>query len=378
MGYDITMSARYYWLGFNVVKGIGPVRLRALRDYFGDLERAWHASDSELAEAGLDRRSRASLLQARQTIDLAQLERTLDDLGAAALTLDDPDYPSLLREVPTAPPVLYIKGTIVDADRWAVAFVGTRRATVYGRDTTYQLVTPLVHAGITIVSGLALGIDAAAHKAALDAGGRTIAVLGCGIDMVYPPEHRKLAEAITQNGALVTEFPPGTQPEGKNFPVRNRIISGLSLAVTVVEAPAASGAMLTADAAAEQGRDVFAVPGNINAKASAGTNQLIQSGAKLILSAEDILDELNLTRDTVVIQQEVQAIVPDDPGEAAILAQLDGEPLHIDELCQRTQMPIAQMSSTLSLMELKGMVRRLEGMMYTLARNHGGAQYKLD
>lgn len=371
------MSARQYWLGFNIVKGIGPARVRALRDHFGDLARAWHASEAELKEAGLDRRSRASLVQARQTLDLDQIERQLDEIGAAALTLEDPDYPALLRELPDAPPVLYVKGSLSDADRWAVAFVGTRRASVYGRDMTYQLVMPLVHAGITIVSGLALGIDAAAHKAALEAGGRTIAVLGCGIDTVYPPEHRKLADVIMQSGALVTEFPPGTQPEAKNFPVRNRIISGLALAVTVIEAPQSSGALLTADAAAEQGRDVFAVPGNVTAKSSAGTNVLIQNGAKLIMSAEDILDELNLTRDTVAVQQQVQTLVPDDPAEAEIVACLDGEPLHIDDLCQRTGMPVAALSSTLSLMELKGLVRRLEGMTYALARGDR-ERYRLD
>ncbi len=371
------MSARHYWLGFNNVKGIGPARVRALREHFGNLERAWHASERELKAAGLDRRSRASLLEARQQIDLPRLEQQVDAAGAAALTLEDPDYPALLRELPDAPPVLYVKGTLTDADRWAVAFVGTRRATVYGRDITYQLVAPLVHAGITIISGLALGIDAAAHKAALETGGRTIAVLGCGIDMVYPPEHRKLAEAITQNGALVSEFPPGTQPEGKNFPVRNRIISGLALGVTVVEAPASSGALLTADAAADQGRDVFAVPGNVTAKSSAGTNRLIQSGAKLVMSAEDILDELNLTRDTVAVQTQMREVAPDDPQEAAIASYLGDQPLHIDDLCQRADMPITQVSSLLSLMELKGIVRRLDGMYYTLARGRS-EQYRLD
>jgi DNA processing protein len=371
------MSARKYWLGFNVVKGIGPIRLRALRDHFGDLQHAWHASPSDLAAAGLDRRSLDSLLQARNTVDLDKLERQVDDIGAAALTLDDPDYPALLRELPDAPPVLYIKGTLLDADRWAVALVGTRRATVYGREMTYRIVAPLAQAGITIVSGLALGIDATAHKAALDAGGRTIAVLGCGIDRVYPPEHRKLAEAITQHGALVTEFPPGTPPEARHFPVRNRLISGLSLGVLVIEAPDKSGALLTADAAADQGRDVFAVPGNVNAKTSAGPNRLIQSGAKLVISAEDVLDELNLSRDTVAVRTQVREIAPDDPTEALLVDHLSNEPLHIDDLCQRTGLPITTLSSTLSLMELKGMVRRSEGMIYTLARS-GGELYRLD
>lgn len=371
------MNARKYWLGFNIVKGIGPVRLRALRQFFGDLETAWHASEADLLAAGIDRRTLANLRQARQSVNLDMLVAEVDKTGATALTLDDPDYPALLRELPDAPPVLYVKGTLLDVDQWAVAFVGTRRATVYGRDMTYRLVTSLVHAGITIVSGMALGIDAAAHKAALEAGGRTLAVLGCGIDQIYPPEHRKLAAAIIEHGALLTEFPPGTPPEGRHFPVRNRTISGLSLGVVVVEAPVNSGALLTADHANEQGRDVFAVPGNITSKTSLGTNRLIQSGAKLVIDAEDILDELNLTRTAVDTHTQVRAVAPANPTEQALAQHLNDESRHIDELCQLCGLPITQVSSALALMELKGMVRRLEGMHYTLARG-GGELYRLD
>jgi DNA processing protein len=366
-----TMDARKYWLGFNAVRGIGPLRLRALQAAFDSLESAWHASESELAAAGLDRRAIGNLLAARQHFDLDRMLEAVYRAGASVITLDDADYPPLLRELPDAPPVLFVKGTLLDADRWAVAFVGTRRATAYGREVTRQLVASLAGAGITIVSGLALGIDAAAHKAALDAGGRTIAVLGCGIDRVYPPEHRKLAADIVNNGALITEFPLGTEPEGKNFPVRNRLISGLSLGVVVVEAPLNSGALLTADFAAEQGRDVFAVPGNVTSPASAGTNRLIQNGAKLVVSADDILDELNLTRTTVETQTQVRQIAPDSPLEAALAALLEDEPLHIDDLVERSGLPITVVSSTLALMELKGMVQRQEGMTY--ARAQGGA-----
>lgn len=371
------MSGRKYWLGFNVIKGIGPVRLRALRQYFGDLEIAWHAGESELMNAGLDRRTLTSFIQTRRTIDLDKLTQEVDQIGATVLTLDDPDYPVLLRELPDAPPVLYIKGSLSADDQWAVAFVGTRRATVYGRDMTCNLVTPLVHAGITIISGLALGIDAVAHKAALDAGGRTIAVLGCGIDTIYPPEHRKLAAEIMNSGAVVTEFPPRTPPEGKNFPVRNRIVSGLSIAVVVIEAPESSGALLTADIAAEQGRDVFAVPGNITSKSSIGTNRLIQNGAKLVISADDIMDELNLTRGTVEMRSQIREVAPANPIEAALMEYLTDEPQHIDDLCRLSGLPITQVSSHLTLMELKGMVRRVEGMMYMLTRG-GGASYRLD
>lgn len=371
------MSERKYWLGFNAVKGIGPVRLRALHHYFGDLAIAWHGSEVDLLAAGLDHGALDNLRLARQSVDLDRLIEELDQLGAAVLTLDDPAFPPLLAELPDAPPVLYMKGDLADVDQWAVAFVGTRRATAYGRDMTRRLVTDLVHAGITIVSGLALGIDTVAHRAAIEAGGRTIAVLGCGIDIVYPPENRNLAEAVAATGALLTQFPPGTPPDGRNFPVRNRVISGLALGVVVVEAPESSGALLTADAAVDQGRDVFAVPGHVTSRASMGTNRLIQAGAKLVISAEDIMDELNLTRSTVETRTQIREIAPSNDIEAALLRQLGDEPLHIDELCHRTGLPVMEVSSALSLMELKGMVRRLEGMSYALAQG-GGELYRLD
>jgi len=371
------MSARKYWLGFNAISGIGPVRFRALLRHFGDLADAWAAGESDLRAAGLDRGTVESIISTRATIDLDRMLERVDRTGATVLTLEDPDYPALLAELPEAPPVLYVKGTLLDQDRWAVAFVGTRRASVYGKEVTYSLVTPLVHAGITIVSGLALGIDATAHRAALQAGGRTIAVLGTGIDVIYPHDHSKLAAEITDSGALVSIFPPGTGPEAHNFPLRNRIVSGLALGTVVVEAPASSGALITADAAAEQGRDVFAVPGNINARTSAGTNSLIQAGAKLVTCAEDILEELNLTRTTVETRAQIVEIAPDSPVEAALLGALADAPLHIDDLCQACSLPITEVSSTLALMELKGMVRRLDGMQYALARS-GGEPYRLD
>lgn len=371
------MSARKYWLGFNAISGIGPVRFRALLRHFDDLADAWAAGESDLRAAGLDRATVENILAERPRLDLERLIDQVDRIGASVLTLEDPDYPSLLAELPDAPPVLYVKGTLLDQDRWAVAFVGTRRASVYGRDVTYSLVTPLVNAGITIVSGLALGIDAAAHRAALEAGGRTIAVLGSGIDVIYPQEHAKLAAEITRSGALVSIFAPGTKPEAHNFPLRNRIVSGLALGTVVVEAPTNSGALLTADAAADQGRDVFAVPGNINARTSAGTNALIQAGAKLVMGAEDILDELNLTRTTVETHAQIVEIAPDNEIEAALLDALADAPRHIDDLCQCCGLSITDVSSTLALMELKGMVRRLEGMHYALARS-GREPYRLD
>jgi DNA processing protein len=246
-----------------------------------------------------------------------------------------------------------------------VAVVGTRRASTYGREVTRRLVSVLAQSGVTIVSGLARGIDAVAHQTALEAGGRTIAVLGCGIDLVYPPEHRELARRIAAQGALVSEYPLGTQPEPGNFPPRNRIISGLSLGVVITEAGRDSGALITADYAAEQGRDVFAVPGSILSAGCAGTNRLIQDGAKPVLDAADILQELNLTM--VAEQKEARQALPTTETEALILAHLSAEPVHVDDLTRAVGLPVAQVTSTLALMELKGMVRQVGGMKYVAA-----------
>ena len=369
------MKDARYWLGFNIVRGIGPMRFRALLDHFGSAERAWRASSDALRSAGLDRRSLANLLEARSRLDLDRELGRVAAINARLLTWQSAEYPRLLREISDAPPVLYVKGQLTEEDEWAIAVVGTRRSSAYGRQVTRRLTATLARSGLTIVSGLARGIDAEAHGAALDAGGRTIAVLGCGIDQVYPPENRKLADRITDAGALVTDYPVGTKPEGINFPPRNRIISGLSLGVLIAEAGQRSGARITADYAAEQGRDVFAVPGSILSHASAGTNELIQDGAKLVMRPEDILEELNLMM--VAEQVEARQVLPTDETELKLLASLSTEPTHVDDLQQHLEMPVAEVTSALALMELKGMVRQVGGMRYVVARE-AGIEYRVD
>jgi DNA processing protein len=369
------MNDLCYWIGFNRVMGIGPAKLRALLDHFGDLETAWRANSSDLREAGLDRRALEYLLAARSAMDLNAEVARVKRLGARALTWNDADYPPQLKSIAASPPLLYVKGAFTPADQWAIAVVGTRRATAYGREVTRSLVGDLARSSVTIVSGLARGIDATAHQAALDAGGRTIAVLGHGIDFIYPPEHRKLAEQIAEHGALVTDYPVGTPPEGSNFPPRNRIISGLSLGVLVVEGASPSGARITADFAMEQGHDVFAVPGNILNRSSELPNTLIQEGAIPVLRASDILEPLNLTM--VTQHAEAREVIPADATEAELLELLSAEPVHIDDLQRETGLPIAQVSSTLALMELKGMVRQVGGMNYVAARE-SRATYKID
>jgi DNA processing protein len=369
------MNDLRYWLGFNRVMGIGPAKLRALLDHFGDLETAWRASSSDLREAGLDRRALEYLLAARSAMDLDAEVAKVHRLGAKVVTWDDADYPPQLKSITASPPLLYVKGAFASADQWAIAVVGTRRATAYGREVTRSLVSDLARSGVTIVSGLARGIDAAAHQAALDAGGRTLAVLGHGIDFVYPPEHRQLAEQIIEHGALVTDYPVGTPPEGGNFPPRNRIISGLSLGVLVVEGAAPSGARITAEFAMEQGRDVFAVPGNILLRSSELPNTLIQDGAIPVLKVDDILEPLNLTM--VAQHAEAREVIPADETEAKLLELLSAEPVHIDDIQRATELPISKVSSTLALMELKGMVRQVGGMNYVVARETS-ATYRVD
>ncbi|UCG84603.1 MAG: DNA-processing protein DprA [Dehalococcoidia bacterium] len=360
------MSDLRYWVGFNRIQGIGRTRFAQLESYFGDLEKAWHASVTELEAAGFDSRTVNSIVDSRPQISLDTEMEMLERHKVKALTWNDPSFPARLKEIYDVPPLLYVRGTLTAEDEWAIAVVGTRRATIYGRQVTERLASDLVHNRITIVSGLAHGIDAVAHRTALDAGGRTIAVLGCGLDLVYPAENVRMAQAIMGQGALISEYPLGTKPKAENFPRRNRIMSGLSLGVVVTEAGEGSGALITAHLALEQNREVFAVPGSILSPSSRGTNRLIQEGAKLVRNVEDILEELNLTM--IPQQLEMREIIPADETESLLLRHLGHEPTHIDEACRRAQLPIATVSSTLAMMELKGMVYQLGGMNYSLAR----------
>jgi DNA processing protein len=355
-----------YWVGFNVVQGIGPTRVRRLLNHFGDLQAAWTATPLDLAAAGLDRRAIENTVGARARLNLdAELESVYAK-GISILTWEDEGYPKLLSPIPASPPVLYVKGALTPEDDWSVAVVGTRHATSYGREAAADLSAGLARSRITVVSGLARGIDGIAHRSALDAGGRTIAVLGCGLDTIYPPEHARLARDIAANGALVSDYALGTKPEARNFPARNRIISGLSLGVLVVEGADDSGSMITADFALEQGRDVFAVPGSIFAPRSQGTNRLIQQGAHMVTSVQVILEELNLTQ--AGQQMDVRTIIPDNPTEEAMIRHLSAEPRHMDEIVRATGLPTADVSAALAMMELKGMVRQVASMTYVLAR----------
>lgn len=365
-----TDNAKEYWVGFNLVKGIGAARLRLLLEAFGDVKTAWQASPLALRNAGLSSKLVETLVRVRNDIDLSAVWQRLEKQGIAVITWQDKHYPRRLREIDQPPPVLYTRGELLLEDEWAVAVVGTRRVTPYGRQITEQVATTLAHSGVTVVSGLAHGVDAIAHQAAINAGGRTIAVLGCGVDRIYPPDHRRLAERLLEHGALLSDYAPGTPPEAVNFPPRNRIISGLSMAVVVIEAGERSGALITAQFAAEQGREVFAVPGNINAPQSSGTNRLIQQGAHPLLEVRDLLDNLDL--DLVTEQQTARKVIPADTLEAKLLSLLSQQPLHVDEIRNQADMPIEKISAALTLMELKGLVRQVGGMQYVSVREEPG------
>jgi DNA processing protein len=368
------MNDKRYWVGFNLVKGIGAVRLQALRDHFGDLALAWQAPVDALQAAGLSPKLAERVAQVRASADLDRCMDQFEAQGISILTWEDEFYPTRLKEIDQPPPVLYVRGALTSEDSWAIAVVGTRRVSAYGRQVTEELASFLAANGVTVVSGLARGVDAIAHQSTLKAGGRTIAVLGCGVDRIYPPEHAQLAEKMIASGAILSDYAPGTPPDASNFPPRNRIISGLSMAVVVVEAGETSGALITAQFAADQGREVFAVPGNILAPQSKGTNRLIAQGAHPMLSARDLLDVLNLTR--ITEQRAVRNVLPGDEIESKLMSLLTHEPLHMDEIRNQTGLPIERVSATLVMMELKGLVRQVGGMNYVAVREEQ-AEYKV-
>lgn len=361
-----SLEAKKYWVAFNLVKGIGSVRFKQILDFFGDLETAWESPASGMVSAGLPAKVVENFIKAKSQVDLDKVMEKIVNSGVRVMIWSDSDYPRRLKEINQSPPVLYIKGSINVEDDWAVAVVGTRRVTPYGRQVANEIATFLAQNGVTLVSGLARGVDAISHQASLRAGGRTFAVLGSGVDVIYPPEHRKLAAEIAEQGALISDYAVGTSPDGVNFPPRNRIISGLSLATVVVEAGEKSGALITAEFAVEQGRDVFAVPGSILAPQSTGTNQLIEQGARPLLKMSEIFESLKLEQ--IPEKQQMRRQNPMNPSEINLLQHLSTDPLHIDQICVLTGLPISDVSATLIMMELKGYISQVGGMNYVAVR----------
>lgn len=355
-----------YWLAFNVFTGIGPQRFKVLLDYFGSAKKAYEAEEKILRQIGLAPKLVDDFLIFRKQFNPQKFLEVVLKKGITILTLKDKDYPVNLRQISDAPPVLYVKGIIKRGDLLALAVVGTRKISSYGREVTEILVRNLVASGLTIVSGMARGVDSLAHRTAIEAGGRTIAVLGCGADLIYPPENRQLYQEIISHGAVVSEVPPGQYVARGIFPARNRIISGLSLGVLVTEGACDSGALITARDAAQQGREVFAVPGPITSPLCAAPSILIKEGAKLVLNVSDILEELKI--EARVKKSIAKSVLPENPEEEEVLKILAEGQLYIDEIVRVSGLETGKIASLLALMEIKGKVKNLGGMVYTIAR----------
>ena len=391
-----------YWVALSRVPRLGSARIRLLESFFdGDLSAAWEAPARELRAAGVGRAVAQSIVTARETSSPDQELTRLHDAGVAAINWHDPAYPQRLAETDDAPPVLYVRGALPPVDAPSIAVVGTRHPTDYGYRVTADLSASLAAHGVVVVSGLALGIDARAHKSTVDAGGVTVAVLGNGLDTVYPRENQRLAERIVaEGGAIISEFPLGVRPEASNFPRRNRIISGMTLGTLVTEAGETSGTRWTVYHALEQNREIFCVPGSVYSEASRLTNRLIREGAKLVCNVSDILVEIGLETSERQIpldmsEREASTDAPagtgakgsaektrtrhhdpiecqpapqetPDADEAELLKHIAREPVHIDDLVTLSSRPISEISGLLTMLELKGLVRQVGTMHYQL------------
>lgn len=361
------MQDKSYWIALNMVEGIGRITYHKLINYFGTPENVFCASDKELMNVydigGKIAHSIKSFKLKENTEE--ELEK-IEKCGCNVYTVNDKEYPPNLRAIPDPPPVIYVKGSLIKDDTIAVAIVGSRMPTTYGKLTAENISNKLAKMGVTIVSGMARGIDSIAHKSAIASKGRTIAVLGCGLNVIYPPENFKLMNEITGHGAVISEFPMSAKPNKMNFPQRNRAISGLSLGTVVIEAAENSGSLITAMHALEQGREVFAVPGNINSAKSRGTNCLIKRGAKLVEDAEDIIeefpDEVRSYLKPIEKPKGEDDTLPSD--EKLIFSLIDDESIHIDRIIEQSNLPAGVVSGILVKLELKGLIKQLSGKMF--------------
>lgn len=360
------------WVAFNVFEGIGPLRFKLLLDYFGSAEKAYRAPAKKLVEIGLGEKLVGRFEEFRKDFDPSSYLLRVSQLGVIVKTTEDNDYPKLLKEISSSPPLIYAKlgvrskelGDMSEIfEKKSVAVVGTRMPTPYGKKVTEMIIEGLVASGLIIVSGLARGIDRIAHEATINNKGLTVGVLGCGLDKVYPPEHKNLIDEIVKSGgAVISELPLGTMPVRGNFPARNRIISGLSLGVIVTEAAQDSGSLITASHAAEQGREVFAVPGPITSLMSKGTSELIKKGAKLVSGVEDILEELKVESHKVIKPESLEEIKNMTDEERKILEILKIEEIGIDEIIRKTGFESGKVGSLLSLLEIKGLIKNYQGI----------------
>ncbi len=356
-------------IALNMLPTVGPVRARRLIDACGSPAAVLTAPADTLRRVeGIGPETAALLRRWQEEVDLSAELARIRDLGVSVLTHADPLYPAPLREIHAPPLLLYVQGQILPRDRLAIGVVGSRRATTYGLTAARKLSFQLAHAGVTVLSGLARGIDTAAHEGAVAAKGRTIAVIGSGLARLYPPENAALAERIASgHGAVVSEFPLLTEPDKQTFPQRNRIVSGWSSGLLVVEAPAWSGALITANNAADQGRSVYAVPGPIDRPSSLGCNKLIQNGARLVLDAADILDDLNLLLPATPNAAPLSTLAPPpdlSPGERLLWDALGPEERPIDDLIASSGLTASEVATALMRLEIRRLVRQSPGRRY--------------
>ncbi len=358
------MDSCINWLGLKTVPGVGNRLFLNLIQHFGEADEVFSASREALLKVeGVNERLVSAIQGYKIPKEVEEDLSVCRKNGVRIITFPDREYPALLRHIHDPPPVLYVYGRLYP-DSLNIAIVGSRNATPYGRTVTEHLSGDLVRRGFVVVSGMARGIDSAAHIGALAAGGKTVAVLGCGLGTVYPAENKRLFHRIAENGSVVSEFPFLTAPEAHNFPVRNRIISGMSLGAVIVEATSQSGSLITARLAAEQGREVFAVPGSITSFKSMGTHRLIKQGAKLVEHAVDIVEELNMAQPAPFAHAKEELTIRLTSEEKEILDELSPYPVHIDKLVRQLSLSAAQVSGLLLQLELKGLVTQSPGKFF--------------
>lgn len=356
-----------YFNSFNLMPQMGPLKFRMLLAYFSTLEKAWNANFQELEKSGLPKITIERILDQRNRISPEKEMEKLIFEKINIITINDTEYPDQLKEISSAPALIYVRGKLIK-DETCIAIIGSRKISPYGVQVASQLAHELAKIGITVVSGMALGTDAVAHRECLKLKKRTIAILGGGIDdkSIYPATNRQIANEIAATGALLCEYPIGTPPLKQHFPARNRIISGLSRGILVIEAAESSGALITVKFALEQNREIFAIPGNIFSKNSMGTNNLIKLGAKLVTNIDDILEELDANY--LRKRSTKPEIIPDSEEEAEVLKNLTFDtPIHVDHLSRNTKMHISALTSLLTLMEIKGKVKNIGGMKYIIS-----------
>ena len=357
------VDERIFWIWLSQIPGIGARRFHLLIEHFGSASQVWFDSKNEIEKltSFLGSNVIHEIINQRNDKTLDRIKRMMDSSKFRIITLFDDEYPKLLKEIYDPPPVLYCKGLPIKNHQPAISIVGSRRSTAYGRQMAEKFSYELAAAGVTVVSGLARGIDAMAHYGALKAGGDTVGVLGCGVDIIYPPENRKLFSRMVQEGTILTEYPPGSSPVAGNFPARNRIISGMTSGVLVIEAGQRSGALITVDFALEQGREVYALPGNINVPQSAGTNKLLKEGAKLVTDVQDILEELGLQQKNKEKNQEPVQL---DFFETQVYNALQEGERHLEELLKETKMDVHKLNAVLTMLEIKGIVKQMPGKIF--------------